>query len=187
MNVYDFDDTILEGDTEVYFFKYINDKLLLKRFKLKKFNKLLADRVISEEVYRANTNKIYKMIALYVKKLESVIEEFWDEHEHFVKPLYNKIRKDDDIITTATPSFLVLPIFKRINIKNYVATEFNFEKLCFDQGFNYGEDKPVKFREKFGNVEIDKFYSDSESDIYMAKIAKKPIKVIGENCVIWKL
>lgn len=185
MNVYDFDDTILDGDTERYFFAYINKYHLISHFKLRKMNKLIKGRLISEEIYRKNTNIIYKIIAKNIKNLFQIVDIFWEQHTKYVKPFYNKIRKEDDIISSATPSFLLLPIFERMNIKNYIAPEFNFEKMCFDYGFNYGEEKALKFIEKYGENVIDEFYSDSDSDIFMAKLAKKSYKVIGEKIVEW--
>lgn len=185
MNVYDFDQTILKGDSEDYFLQYIIDEKLIKGFKLFKFKKLVKNRCKTLEIYLKKSEVIYKMVALNIKDLDSVLEMFWDKHEKFIKPFYKEIRRDDDIISTATPTFVVKPIFERLGIKNYIGTEFDFEKMCFVDGLNYAEKKPVNLIKKYGNVEIDTFYSDSNSDVYLARLAKKAIKVKGEEFLDW--
>lgn len=184
MNVYDFDNTILDGDTERYFLDFLVNNHLLKGFTLLRFKRLRKVRWINEKIYRKNTNAMYKIIALNINNLDQLIEKFWDEHTHFIKPFYEKMRKEDDIISSASPSFLLLPIFKRMNIKNYIATEFDFDNLRFSS-FNYAEEKVVHFVEKFGSNLIDEFYSDSDTDIYLARLAKKPFKVTGEKIEPW--
>ena len=41
----------------------------------------------------------------------------------------------------------------------------------------YGEEKVSRFRAAYGNVEIDEFYSDSLSDLPLAKLANKAFKM----------
>lgn len=187
MNVYDFDRTILDGDTEEYFFAYINRYKLMPSLKIKRMNRIIKKVVVDKAPFDPNMTKVYKIITKNIKNIPEIIEKFWDEHEHFIKPFYNEIRKDDDIISSATPAFLLAPIFDKLNLKNTIATEYNFNKYTFDNGFNYGEKKVINFRKKYGNVQIDSFYSDSDSDIPLAKCAKKTYKVTGDKIETWNI
>ena len=53
--------------------------------------------------------------------------------------------------------------------------------------FNYAGQKVIRFREVFGDVVPECFFSDSESDRFMAQISKKAIKVIGNDLIPWEM
>lgn len=188
MNVYDFDRTILDGDTEEYFFAYINKYKLMPVLKIKRMNHIIKKVVVHKAPFDPNMTKVYTIIAKNIQNIPEIVEKFWNEHEQFIKPFYDKIRKEDDVISSATPDFLLVPIFARLNLKNTIASVFNFEKCTFDNGFNYGENKVKNFIKKYGKTEIiDEFYSDSDSDLPMARCAKKAYKVTGEKIEIWNM
>lgn len=185
MNVYDFDNTILKGDTEQYFFAYINDKKLLSNNDLLKLAKLYKKRIVNNKVNIFILNKYYRLVIRNIKNIDKVIEVFWIEHKKYIKPFYSKIRRSDDVVSSATPLFLLMPIFRMMKIKNYIAPEFNFKTYKFERNYNYGKNKAKNFVKKYGLNQIDKFYSDSDSDVYLAKIAKTPIKVIENKFEEW--
>lgn len=185
MNVYDFDNTILKGDTEWYFFDYINDNKLLSDLNLKKIAKLFKKRIINNRVYIKNINKYYKIIVKNINNLEENIIKFWEKYKNNIKSFYIKNKKDDDVISSATPAFLLTPIFKYLKINNYIAPEYNFKTYKFNKNFNYGKNKVKNFIKQYGNVQIENFYSDSDSDIGLAKLAKTPIKVTDEKLENW--
>ena len=185
MNVYDFDKTILDGDTEEYFFAYINKYKLMSFFKIKKMNHIIKKVVNQKVSFDANMTKVYKIITSNIKYISEVVEKFWDEHQQFIKPFYENIRRDDDVISSATPDFL-FPIFKRLNLKNTIASKYNFKNQTFDNGFNFGENKVFNFVSKYGTTDnIDKFYSDSDSDLPLARCAKHAFKVTGNKIEDW--
>lgn len=185
MNVYDFDGTILDGDTEEYFFLFLSKKNIFSDSKAEYLKTLLKARLDIVEKYDEYSNEIYKTLFENIENLDDLIEEFWDLHLKYIKDFYFVKRKPDDVITTATPAFLVEPIFKELQIKNFIAPKFDLEKMCFTKNLNYGSDKVPNFLEVYGENCIDEFYSDSDSDIELAKLAKKPIKVIGEKFTDW--
>lgn len=185
MNVYDFDETVLKGDSEDYFYKYVF-KRYPESYKYKddfvnKRNEYKSGLISSEEMY----DFCYGIILNYVNDLDSFLEEFWDEHQKYIKEWYLKQHKDDDVVISATPRFILVPIMKRLNIKYLIASELDVKtkktigKLC------YRNQKVIRFNELYPNVIPDKFYSDSDSDVYMAKIAKEAFKVLDDKILPW--
>ena len=51
--------------------------------------------------------------------------------------------------------------------------------------FNYADRKVFRFRQVFGDQTPECFYSDSESDRFMARISAKAVKVIGDELLDW--
>ena len=91
MNVYDFDNTVYDGETVVdfYFFclkknlsliKYIPlMTVMLAKYKLGK---------ISVKELEEKASKYAARILLSVDSTESAISEFWDKNEHKIKEFY---------------------------------------------------------------------------------------------------
>ncbi|MCD7796594.1 MAG: hypothetical protein LUG95_02980 [Clostridiales bacterium] len=105
-----------------------------------------------------------------VGSLEEDVKKFWDKNEKKIKPWYNKVRKDDDIIVSGTTDFLLDEIMKRMNVKNYVGSSIDkktgkFICLCFL------ENKVKIFKELYPDAHIDNFYTDSMNDKAMMDIA----------------
>ena len=70
-------------------------------------------------------------------------------------------------------------------IKNLIASRVD-PKTCKYIGKNcHGKEKVRRFREKFGDVEIENFYSDSHSDDPMAEIAVHAYMIKGESIEEW--
>ena len=49
------------------------------------------------------------------------------------------------------------------------------------------EEKVRRFRERYGDAEIDDFYSDSQHDIPLAKLAKRAFLVENGDITDWKI
>ena len=93
-----------------------------------------------------------------------------------VEKWYLDMKRDDDVIISASPEFLVKVCCERLGIKHVMASRVDPKTGKYD-GLNcYGEEKPKRFDERFGSekrAEIENFYSDSYSDAPMAAIAKQ--------------
>lgn len=174
MNVYDFDNTIYDGETLVdivlYFmahdiriWKYL-PKLLVFAFK-DKFHLFTVEEAL--EAYAGFLRSYYTQVG----DISRDIQKFWDKNEKKIKPLYEKIRRDDDVIVSGTTDFLLDEIAKRMHIKHYVCSVIdkktgNFKRLCFL------ENKVKYFYEDFPGAKIDNFYTDSMNDRAMMDIAE---------------
>lgn len=183
MNVYDFDNTIYDGETLVDFilyyvrtdphiWKYV-PKLLYIAFK-DAFHLFTVEDAVTAyasfiEGYYVNAGDI-----------EADVVKFWDKNEKKIKPFYQQIRRDDDVIVSGSTDFLLDEIMKRMGIKNYVGSSIDkktgkFIRLCFL------ENKVKFFRELYPDAHIDNFYTDSMNDRAMMDIADHVFFVKGNR------
>ena len=100
-------------------------------------------RLVSKERLKEN-------IFRFVRKesdLDAVLEEYWDEHESWIAPWYLKQRRDDDLVISASPEFVVKPMTDRLGIA-LMATPMD-KKTGKIIGANcYGEEKVRRFIDK---------------------------------------
>ena len=120
-----------------------------------------------------------------INDTDSFINEFWDKNQNKIKQWYLDSQKDDDLIISASPTFLLNEICRRIGIKHLIASEVN-KKTGVCEGKNcYGEEKVVRLKEVFEDHKIEEFYSDSLSDAPLSLLAEKRFIVSGNNITVW--
>lgn len=176
MNVYDFDGTILHGDTEDYFREYVYEHFKLKfkeKLELKFFDLLWKLKLVKPQTYRNHT---YPYI-MNIPNLETVVKDFWDIHEKDIYPYYLKNHQDDDVVISATPRVLLEEIMKRLGIKTLLATELDVNtgkiigKLCRDK------QKVVRYNEVFNQKPFENYYFDQDHDMFLLEYAKNGYRV----------
>lgn len=185
MNVYDFDKTLFPSDSPVKFWSYCKKKypkiwnhfpggltkMILYKFKMFTWTEVME--------------KVFEFMK-YLPDPLAEVEAFWDENEHKIYSWYKEIQKEDDVIVTATPRFLIEPIAKRLGIKHLVATELDLKTYKVNGVDCTGIEKVRRFNEAYPNMQIDNFYSDSYSDTPLAQIAKNAFMVKkGGKIVEW--
>lgn len=185
MNVYDFDKTIYNGDSTADFYLY----------SLKKHPKilLLVPSVIFAAVKyyafkKGNKTQMKESIYKFLKycNIQKDINEFWDKHIHKIKKWYIEQRKEDDVIISASPEFLLKPVCKKMNINFLIASNVNQNTGKYT-GINcHGKEKVKRFYKVFPNGKIAEFYSDSYSDSPLADISQKSFLVKGNKINKWK-
>lgn len=184
MNVFDFDDTIYDGDSNLDFFKDVF-------MKYPSLIRYVPDVIKIMNDYRKTTLRFEDLIANYGDVLKDFIDknhpdpdkmskEFWDKHEKQIKPFYKQIQKEDDLIITASPKFQMDEICSRLGIKHYLASEFDlrtgeFGDICFR------EHKIEFFRRAYPDGVIDDFYTDSMNDEFLFPYAKRVFFVTGQK------
>lgn len=184
MTVFDFDNTIYDGesglDLFLYYFKK-EPKTLAKytpkfgeAFLKYKLGKLTIDSVLSEYSY------ILKECCDHFENIEDEINKFWDEHEGKVKSFYAKIQKDDDVVLSACPEIMLGEICRRIGIKHYIGSKIDI-KTGTIQEICYRDNKIKMFRDVYGDIEIDEFYTDSINDKPFMDIAKDAYYITGDR------
>lgn len=172
MNVYDFDKTICKDDSETDFFFYELRHRPINWFSIPRYtwawilHKL--DKISIEE-YRHRTYRILK----YIKDLDKEVIKFWKKRKKKILPWYLKQQKEDDVIVSATQRFLLEPILIALNIKHYIVSEFDPKTRRVIGRLNYGEEKLRRFKEIYPNAIIDRFYTDSLSDVPLLLVAKE--------------
>ena len=170
MNVYDFDGTIYDGDSSKDFYFFV----------LKKYPKILKYLLCQlKGIFgyalncfdKTRANEYFFCFLQGIPKIEECLEEFWNLNENKIMKWYMKQQKEDDIIISASPDFLLRPICKRLGIHSLIASNVNIYTGKFEGPNCYGKEKIVRFRKEYPNNSIDNFYSDSISDIYLKEIA----------------
>lgn len=182
MNVYDFDHTIYDGDCTLDFWLFCVYKYpkVLRNLPIALGYALLFKlKICSREVFK---EKFYRFLR-DVPNVQKTVECFWTNKAHKIKANLFKL-KSDDVIISASPKFLLSEIAGRLNVK-CIASEVD-EKTGKLMGPNCrGAEKVNRFREIYGDTIIDEFYSDSQSDRYLAALAKQAYKVSGQCVERW--
>jgi phosphoserine phosphatase len=118
----------------------------------------------------------------FYKDRQKIVNKFWDKHLLHIKPWYYKLQKDDDIVISASPTFLVKCACDRLGIKTVIATDMNLNTLKIEGKNCYGQVKVEKFEQQFGkDLVLEAFYSDSLSDMPMMEKSKQGILVTGDK------
>ena len=175
MNVFDFDKTIYDGDSTADFCLWL----------IRRYPAVIGDFISNLGVvfkYKfGKTSKTEMKQSLYkcfrrVPDMDKELSLFWDKHIKNIEKWYLDIKRDDDVIISASPEFLLSECCRRLGIKHLMASRVDGQTGKYD-GLNcYGAEKPKRFDEYFGESErekIENFYSDSYSDAPLAVIAKK--------------
>lgn len=184
MNVYDFDNTIYDGDSTLDFYLFC-----LKRHKnIIRFFPVLVKAFAKYYVFKRGTKTQFKEnMYSFLTAIDASedIEDFWNTHFCKVKDWYKERQREDDVIISASPRFLLEPVCQRLGNKNLIASEVAVKTGKYT-GINcHGEEKVRRFREQLSE-EIDLFYSDSHSDDPMAKISKRAFMVKGCKATPWR-
>lgn len=184
MNVYDFDKTIYDGDSTLDFYKFsLKKKPSLIRFlpvQVMGFIKYMFGLCPKLEF----KEKFYSFLK-GIDNTDNFINEFWDKNQCKIKKWYLDSQKDDDLIISASPTFLLENICRRIGIKHLIASEVNKNSGVCEGENCYGEQKVVRLKAVFEDHKIEKFYSDSLSDAPLSLLAQERFIVSGNNIVKW--
>jgi phosphoserine phosphatase len=160
VNVYDFDGTIyLENSSKEFFIFCTKKKPIVLIY--------LPIQIICLFLFRLHiTNDLsyfYLFLRLLKKKeKEKLVKEFWDLNESKVCKWYLEQKREDDVIVSASPEFLIKEIANRLGV-SCVASN-----ISLDTGKNYktcrGKEKVTLFYERYPHAKIDKSYGNAKSD-----------------------
>lgn len=183
MNVFDFDKTIYNGDSTYDFVLWCmrrHPKSLL-------YIPKIALYAIGYYTFHIGTKTQFKEKMYGFLKAcdaENDAQRFWSEKLSGIKAFYRRIHRDDDVIISASPEFLLKPLEKALNI-TVIASKVAPDTGIYD-GLNcYHEEKVRRFRERFPDGAVESFYSDSYSDEPLAKLAERAFIVKGEAITPW--
>ena len=184
MNVYDFDETIYDGESSIEFiFDYLRVDPKIVKFvpAIAKIMFLYERGKISFDDF---SKKYAPKLAEYFSKndvaVEHLVKDFWDKRMHKIKPFYLQQQKEDDVILTASPTFMMREVCDRLGVRNLVATEFDL-KTGTVKSACFRENKVACFFFAFPEGEIDSFYTDSINDSFLFPLAKHAFMVKGEK------
>ena len=173
VNVYDFDNTIYDGETLVDFILYY----IKTDRKIWKYVPKLIIIAIKDALHLFTVEQAIEAYASFLEgyyvnlgdTTQNVIK-FWDKNEKKIKPWYAKVQKESDIIVSGSTDFILDEIMKRMGINHYIGSSIDkktgkFIRLCFL------ENKVKAFYEIYPDKHIENFYTDSMNDKAMMDIA----------------
>lgn len=188
MNVYDFDETIYDGDSTVDFFRYclLHHPAMAVTLPNTGVNFLLYFAKLQSKT--RTKEQMYKFLRC-IGDTPEVVQEFWRTHIENIKPWYlTKLRRDDDVVISASPEFLIKPACDILGIKTAMASRVDPYTGEYKGKNCWGEEKVRRFYERFGEgTRIDKFYSDSLSDVPLARMADEAYIIRGDKFVHWEV
>lgn len=183
MNVYDFDETIYDGDSSIDFYKFN----LRRDPKLVKYWWKQARAFSRYQLKKISKTEMKTIFYQYFQKIDDMdvrVKEFWELNEHKIKPWYLAQKDASDVIISASPYFLLEPICKKLEVSLIASivdpkTGRNLRENC------YGDEKVLRFKEHYDLKDIDSFYSDSYSDDPLAQYAQNSFLVKGDELLPW--
>lgn len=183
MNVYDFDGTIYDGESVFDFYLFA----VRKNIRLLRYLPMVLRTLIRYKRCKINEEELDQIVRKYatafireVPDPVGWVKEFWDKNERKIKDWYQAVQREDDVVISASFDILLDEICNRMGIRHYLSsvidvTSGEVSVLCFRKN------KPKLWAEKFPNVTIDSFYSDSAIDTPMMEIANRAYLVKGES------
>ena len=169
MNAFDFDGTIYSGDSTMDFCKYCYKK----HPKLFLYLPMQGCAFLGYALKIIPKTRMKEIFYRFFKSIDAqaMLEDFWAIHKKNIFPWYPAQQQEDDIVISASPEFLLEPICKQLGIRTLMASRVNPKNGDYD-GLNcHGEEKVRRLKEQTGVTHLDKFYSDSQADLPLAKIA----------------
>ena len=184
MNVYDFDDTIYDGDSTADFVKYSfihRPKTLICLPKIAFVGLLYGLHIVDKMVFKKTLYSYFK----YIKDMDAFVDEYVEKHLKNIKLWYCDQHRNDDVVISASPLFIVKRFCDKINIKNCMASNVDPYTGKYDGENCWGPEKVKRFYARYPQGIIDNFYSDSYSDDPLAQLAKKAFLVKGNDIKNW--
>jgi len=184
VNSYDFDKTIFYPDSSVCFYKYC----------LKKYPAAILKTIFGTSCKAVN----YAMGKIEIKELkvqlfsflkylpdvDSTVEQFWEEHFNGIGQWYLEQKKNDDLIISASPYFLLYPVCRKLGV-NLIATPMDKRTGIINGKNCHDSEKVRRFYEEYPDGKTENFYSDSLSDSPMAEIADQAWLVTKHKLSAW--
>ena len=184
MNVYDFDNTILRGDSTVRFCLYC----------LRRYPRIWPDipaQLVNGALFllkKRDLRAFKQRLLRFVRKIDvdRALKAFWRRNYCRIKPFYPQIQRPDDVIISASPEFIIAPACFQLGIRHYMGSPVEPTTGEFLGPNCQGEEKIRRFRQAYPDAEIDTFYSDSHSDDPLARIARRAVMVKGDQLLPWQ-
>lgn len=170
MNVYDFDKTIYAGDSAAHFWLYL----------VRRRPAVLPEgagavpeavRMLTGDGDRGRLKEKMFSVLRRVPDPAAEVASFWDSHLARIYPWYLDRRREDDVVVSASPEFLVGEACRRLGIV-CIATKMQMTTGILEGPNCRGAEKIPRFRELYPDGAVEEFYSDSLSDRPMMELAE---------------
>lgn len=172
MNVYDFDQTIYDPDSSYHFYLFC-----LKTYpgaviptlgkSLRSALRYRAGRIGAKEL----KEHLFSFLSSF-SDVDPIVSRFWETHQKGLQSWYLAQKREDDVIVSASPEFLLAPIAKQLGVR-LIATRMDSRSGRIEGNNCHDEEKVRRFSEICPLDEIENFYSDSLSDAPLARYARR--------------
>ena len=184
MNPYDFDQTILNPDSSYCFYMYC-----LRNYPaavLPTAPRSLA-KAIAYRRGRLSAKELKEQLFSFLPRIpdiDRVVADFWTENKHRMAAWYLAQRRDDDIIISASPEFLLSPICKELGVR-LISTRMDKHSGRIEGENCHDKEKVLRFKAAYPDAHTENFYSDSLTDQPMAELADRAFLVNKNNIRPW--
>lgn len=184
MNVYDFDDTIYHGDSSVDFMLFCLKRHPRLVFYLPFFIFVAVLHKMGRVDKETLKGSFFSFLRL-IQHPETEVALFWGQNTCNIASWYLSQKRDDDLVISASPHFLLSPVAERFRFR-LIASDVDIRTGTFLGKNCKGAEKVNRFRAMFGHqATIQNFYSDSLSDTPLADIAEKAYWVRKNEIISW--
>ncbi len=185
LNVYDFDNTIYNGESgvDLFLFYLKKDPKLITLFPtaVKAIARYKSTKMSIDDALE-NYAGVVEEYAKTIDDIHADINKFWDKNSSKIKSFYFKQRKDDDVILSACIDVVLEEICRRLDIKNYIGSETDLVNYKL-VNFCYRENKVKAFKKRYPDAVIENFYTDSYNDQPMIDLAQNAYLVKGDKLI----
>jgi len=186
MNIYDFDNTIYDGNTNLDLIIY---SFIRHPFKVSKSILLTFPLFIGYKLKKVTFIKLKETMLSFLFKinnLDEYLDCFVDKKMKNIKKWYLDNKKDNDTVMSASCEIWIIKFCNKLNIKNVISTKTDKNGKIIGKNCK-GEEKVIRFNELFKNVEVNNAYSDSiKEDKPMFDIAKHAYIVKKNKLIKYK-
>lgn len=170
MNVYDFDGTIYAGDSTIHFYRF----MLKQHPEILRYFPQFCLTTLQHKTGQCSTKAWKESFFSFLKAIPDVqtdVKRFWELHFQNIMPWYLQQKQGTDVIISASPEFLLDIPVRKLGAGKLIASEVDMRSGVFHSENCKGEEKVRRFRREYPDGSVDRFYSDSASDLPMAQLA----------------
>ena len=184
IDVLDFDGTLYKKDSSKEFFKFCLKKNPILLIYIPKI-------IIYFFVYYLggiSITKLKECFFAFLKNcdnIDEIVEKFWKENRKFIRMDLLKKCKNEIVIISASPMFIINYICSDLKVNKVIATNVDKKTGKFLSANCKGTEKITRLNCEYDKYCIDKFYSDSYSDEPLAKLAKNPFFIEKDEVEKW--
>jgi len=180
VSIFDFDFTIYDGDSTLDFFLFCVRKYpaILRFLPLQLWAAVLF--VLGRKT-RTEFKSSFLVFMIGISDTDECVDEFWKKNIKKIKSWYLERHREDDIIISASPDFLLTPLAKSLGVKDIIATRVDIRSGALVGENCRGPEKLRRFREKYKDTGIREVYSDHMSDLPLMEEARKAFLVKGAS------
>lgn len=184
MNTYDFDKTIFYPDSSAAFYCFC-----FRRFPRAVWKSVPRSLVmtIGYAFKKLDAKALKQQLFSFlpdIADIDSAVLDFWSKNRRRIGEWYLRQKRDDDVIISASPEFLLKPVCDELGVA-LIGTRMdkNTGRII---GLNcHDSEKVSRFLTAFPDGHTEAFYSDSLSDTPMAELADSAFMVKKNRVMPW--